>query len=178
MCARERLRERTPGRYVIKGRFSDVEFDGKCRIIQMSNFVIVVGVRMAVAIEMNWRLSKSRTLGTNNSIWKGMGWLRIDVDMFLFVPQRLPQYSLLDSSQQPVPLHTDVFEDSHGRKVTTAPMHPPYNRLVLLFCYPLSAYLPSPLCPPLHVESPQHLHFEKDTAVDAQRFLGGVCLGR
>ena len=63
-----------------------------------------------------------------------MGWLRIDVDMFLFLLQRLPQYSLLDSSQQPVLLHTDVFEDSHGGKVTTAPLHPPHNRHVLCCC--------------------------------------------
>ena len=48
----------------------------------------------------------------------GMGWLRIDFNMFLFLPQRLPQCSLQESSQQPVPLHTDVFEDSHGGKVT------------------------------------------------------------
>ena len=36
---------------------------------------------MALAIEMNWRLSKSTTLGTNNSTQNGMGWLCIDVDM-------------------------------------------------------------------------------------------------
>ena len=134
-------------------------------IIQMSNFVIV-GVRMALAIEMNWRLrlSKSTTLGTNNSTQNGMGWLCIDVDMFLFLPQRLPQYSLLESPQQSVPYHTDIFEDSHGGnlKVTTAPLHPPHKRHVLRFCHPLSAYLRPPLCP-LHVESPKHLRFENDT---------------
>ena len=48
----------------MKDHFSYVEFEGKCRIIQVSNFVIV-GVRMAMR--------------------KGMGWLRIDVDMFLFI---------------------------------------------------------------------------------------------
>ena len=128
----------------------------------MSNFVIVV-VRMAVAIEMNWRLSKSTTLGTNNSMRNGMEWLRIDLDMFLFLPQRLTQYLLLESSQQPLPLHTDVFEDSHGGKVTTAPLHHPHKRHVLCFCHPLSAYLRPPLCPPLNVESPQHLRFEKDS---------------
>ena len=31
----------------------------------------------------------------------GMGWLCIDVDMFQFLLQRLPQYSLLESSLQP-----------------------------------------------------------------------------
>ena len=41
-----------------------------------------------------------------------------------------------------VSLHTDVFEDSHGGRVTTAPLHPPHNRHVL-FRYPLSAYLVS-----------------------------------
>ena len=68
----------------MKGRFSDVEVDGKCRIILVSNFVIV-GVRMALAIEMNWRFSKSTTLGMDNSMRNGMGWLCIDVDMFLFL---------------------------------------------------------------------------------------------
>ena len=98
----------------------------------------------------------------------GMGWLHIDFDMFLFLPQRLPQYSLQESSQKPVPLHTDVFEDSHGGKVTghhcspTAPLHHPHERHVLRFCHPLSAYLRPPLCPPLHVGSPQHLHFENN----------------
>ena len=71
----------------MKGRFSDVEFDGKCRMIQVSNFVIV-GVRMALAIEMNWRLPKSTTFGTNNSMRNGMGWLCIDVEVFLFLPLR------------------------------------------------------------------------------------------
>ena len=56
---------------------------------------------MAVAIEMNCRTSKSTTPGTNNSMRNGMGWIHIDVDIFLFLPQRLPQYSLLESSQQP-----------------------------------------------------------------------------
>ena len=41
-----------------------------------------------------------------------------------------------------VSLNTDVFEDSHGGRVTTAPLHPPHNRHVL-FRYPLSAYLVS-----------------------------------
>ena len=36
----------------MNGRLSDVEFDRKCRTMQVSNFVIV-GVRMAVANEMN-----------------------------------------------------------------------------------------------------------------------------
>ena len=62
-----------------------------------------------------------------------------------------------------VPLHTDVFEDSNGGKVTTAPLHHLHKRHVLRFCHPLSVYLPPPLYPPLHVESPQHLRFEKDT---------------
>ena len=66
----------------MKVHFSEVEFDGKCRIIQLSNFVIL-GVQMAVAIKMNWRLFKSTTLATNNPMRNGMGWLRIDVDMFL-----------------------------------------------------------------------------------------------
>ena len=56
----------------IKGRFSDVEFDGKCRIILVSNFVIVA-VRMAAVIKMNWRLPKSTTHGTNNLMRNGMG---------------------------------------------------------------------------------------------------------
>ena len=48
-----------------KGSFIDVEFDGKCRMIQVSNFVIVE-VLMEVAIEMNRRPSKSTTPGTKN----------------------------------------------------------------------------------------------------------------
>ena len=63
----ERGREEAGALCGVKGRFSDVEFDGKCRIILVTNFVIV-GMRMAVAIEMNWCLSTSTTLGTNNSI--------------------------------------------------------------------------------------------------------------
>ena len=42
----------------MKGHFSDVEFDGRCRMIQVSNFVIV-GVRMALAIEMKTGASPS-----------------------------------------------------------------------------------------------------------------------
>ena len=68
----------------LNGRYSDVEFDRKCRRVQVSNFVMV-GVRMAVANEMNSRITKSTTLGTNNSMRKGMVWLRIYVDMFLFL---------------------------------------------------------------------------------------------
>ena len=56
---------------------------------------------MAALIKMKWRLPTSTTHGTNNLMQNGMGWLRIDVDMFLFLPQRSPQYSLLESSQQP-----------------------------------------------------------------------------
>ena len=129
---------------------------------QVSNFVIV-GVRMALAIEMNWRLLKSTALGTNKSMRNGMEWLCIDVDVFLFLPLRQTQYLLLVSSQQPVPLRTDVFEDSHGGKATTAPLHHPHERHVLPFCHPLSAYLRPPLCPLLHVESPQHLRFKNDS---------------
>ena len=36
----------------MNGRFNDVEFDRKCRTMQVSNFVIL-GERMAVANEMN-----------------------------------------------------------------------------------------------------------------------------
>ena len=157
-----RGREDTGALCGMKGCFSDVEYDGRCRMIQVLNLVIV-GVRVAVAIKMNWRPSKSKTPGTYNSTQNGMEWLRIDLDMFLFLPQRLTQYLLLESSQQPVPLHTVVFEDSHGGKVTTAPLHHPHERHVLCFCHPLSAYLRSPLCPPLNVESPQHLPFENDS---------------
>ena len=118
---------------------------------------------------MNWLLPKSTTLGTNNSMQNGMGWLRIDVDMFLFLPQRLPQYLLLESSQQPVPLHTgtDVLEDSFGRKVTTAPLYHPHERHNLRFFHPLSVIFLQPCVLlsmlTLHVESTQHLRFENDT---------------
>ena len=98
---------------------------------------MIVGVRVAVAIKMNWRPSKSKTPGTYNSTQNGMEWLRIDLDMFLFLPQRLTQYLLLESSQQPLPLHTDVFEDSHGGKVTTAPLHHLHKRHVLRFLPPI-----------------------------------------
>ena len=89
----------------MKGRFSDVEFDGKCRIILVSNFVIV-GVRMALAIEMNWRFSKSTTFGTDNSIRNGMGWLCIDVDMFLFLHAAILVAGVVTTA---VLLHIDVF---------------------------------------------------------------------
>ena len=62
------MRSRERGRWSgmwDKGSFIDVEFDGKCRMIQVSNFVIVE-VLMEVAIEMNWRPSKSTTPGTKN----------------------------------------------------------------------------------------------------------------
>ena len=81
----------------MNGRFSEVESDRKCKIIQVSNFVIV-GVRMTVANEMNSRIAKSTTFGTNNPMRKGMGWLRIYVDMFLFLTLRQPEHLLLESS--------------------------------------------------------------------------------
>ena len=122
----------------LNGRVSDVEFDRKCRRVQVSNFVIV-GVRVAVANEMNSRITKSTTLGTNNSIRKGMVWLRIYVDIPHIAATAMLVAGVVTTV---VPLHTDVFEDSHGGRVTTAPLHPPRYRHVP-FRYPLSAYLVS-----------------------------------
>ena len=62
MCARERGRR---GAIWDEGSFSGVEFDGKGRMILVSNFVIM-GVRMAAVIKINWRLPKSTTHGTKN----------------------------------------------------------------------------------------------------------------
>ena len=102
----------------MKGRFSDVEFDGKCRIILVSNFVIV-GVRMALAIEMNWRFSKSTTLGTDNSMRNGMarmGWLCIDVDMFLFLHAAVTAILVAGVVTTAVLLHIDVFYTHMGER--------------------------------------------------------------
>ena len=55
----------------MNGRFSDVEFDGKCRVIQGVEFRDIVGVRMAVAIEMNWRLSNLARITQCRMVWNG-----------------------------------------------------------------------------------------------------------
>ena len=78
---------------------SDVEFDGKYNTnVEFRDSGSADGVS-------NWNElappPKSSTTGTNNSMRNGMGWLCIDVDMFQFLLQRLPQYSLLESSLQP-----------------------------------------------------------------------------
>ena len=142
---------------------------------QVSNFVIV-GVRMALAIEMNWRLLKSTALGTNKSMRNGMEWLCIDVDVFLFLPQRLPQYSLLDSesSQQPfcciwMSLKTHMEErpplllciiPTKGTSFLFA------IRCLLIFVHPCVLFC---MLKALSI-------YVSKTTVDAQRFLGVVCL--
>ena len=106
----------------------------------------------------------------------GMGWLCIDVDMFQFLLQRLPQYSLLESSLQPfcctrMSLKTHMAERSplllciistKGTSFVFA------THCLFIFLHPcilhrmlkaLSTYVS-----------------KKTLAVDAQRFLGRVCL--
>ena len=111
--------------------------------MQNSTSVVIVGVRMAVANEMNSRITKSTTLGTKYSMRKGIG-MAPHLCRHVPIPHIAATAMLVAGVVTTVvPLHTDVFEDSHGGRVTTAPLHPPHNRHVLLFRYALSAYLVS-----------------------------------
>ena len=68
----------------------------------------------------------------------GMGWLRIDVDMFLFLPQRLPQYLLLESSQLPFRCTRMSLKTHMAERSPLLPLHPPHNSYILTFCYPFT----------------------------------------
>ena len=143
----------------VKGHFSDVEFDGRCRMIQVSNFVIV-GVRMALAIEMKTGASPSlrhlARITQRRMVWDGSAsmstcsyssrsgyrnsrcWSRHNSQF------RSTQISLTTHMAERSPLLLCIL---------------PTKGMSFVFLF---AYLRPPLCP-LHVESPKHLRFENDT---------------